>query len=116
MINYANEKVEFKVVVSNNNDFALEDVIIKKNLKDAVVTGDDNHTIESDELIKFDKINAGESVEFVISYITKDNDYELLDSVVEILSSLAENDYEMKNDLSYQYHFLKITELLLHFY
>lgn len=92
-----NEKVEFKVVVSNKNNFALEDVIIKKNLKDAVVTGDDNHTIESDELIKFAKINAGESVEFVISYITKDNDYESLDSVVEILSSLAENDYEMTN-------------------
>ena len=92
-----NEKVEFKVVVSNNNNFALEDVILKKNLKDAVVTGDDNHTIESDELIKFAKINAGESVEFVISYITKDNDYESLDSVVEILSSLAENDYEMTN-------------------
>ena len=49
------------------------------------------------ELIKFAKINAGESVEFVISYITKDNDYESLDSVVEILSSLAENDYEMIN-------------------
>lgn len=92
-----NEKVEFKVVVSNNNNFALEDVILKKNLKDAVVTGDDNHTIESDELIKFAKINAGESAEFVISYITKDNDYESLDSVVEILSSLAENDYEMTN-------------------
>ena len=92
-----NEEVKFKVTVSNNNDFALENVMIKKNLKDATITGEDNYTIESNEFIKFERLEPQETVEFIISYTTTKDDYDRLDSIVEIISSQAENRYEMIN-------------------
>ena len=92
-----NEEVKFKVTVINNNDFALKNVMIKKNLKDATITGEDNYTIESNEFIKFERLEPQETVEFIISYTTTKDDYDKLDSIVEIVSSQAENRYEMVN-------------------
>ena len=65
--------------------------MIKKNLKDATITGEDNYTIESNEFIKFERLEPQETAEFIISYTTTKDDYDKLDSIVEIVSSLAEN-------------------------
>ena len=77
--------------------------MIKKNLKDATITGEDNYTIESNEFIKFERLEPQETVEFIISYTTTKDDYDKLDSIVEIVSSQAENRYEMIN--SYDFAF-----------
>lgn len=92
------EEIKFKITITNNSDFDINNVMIKKNLKDAVVSGDDNHLIESDEYIKFDTIAAFDSVEFILTYTVKDNDYVGIESIVELTAALAENNYELVNN------------------
>lgn len=89
------EDIIFKIVVTNTADFDINNVMIRKNLKESIISSDDNLLIESDEYIKFNKIPAGENVEFILTYKVKDSDYVSIQSVVELTGALADNNYEL---------------------
>ena len=89
------DKVEYKIAITNNEDFDIKDVIVKENNENIEFIENESYTKESKNFVTIDSIKAKETIYLYSSYIVTDKDSGTINNEVEIKGALADNKYEL---------------------
>lgn len=89
------DTVEFRLAVTNQNNFPIKEVIVSEKNKDIEFKENTNYKKESANFVTIDKIEANGVVYLYSSYVVTDNDEGKIKNEVEILGSLADNGYSL---------------------
>lgn len=92
----ADDKVEFKVTITNPEEFAITKIIVKENNENAKFTEGEGYELSSEHIVTIPRLEAGESVVLNAEYMVTKEDKGTITNEVEILGALAENNYELE--------------------
>lgn len=84
----------FDVTITNNEDYAIEDVIVTGD-NDSSFTSSDSYEVKDDNLAVIPKLEAGESVVLESEYVVSDDDLGVINSDVSVIGARASNAYEL---------------------
>lgn len=91
------DKVEYKIAITNPEDFDIKEVIVKENLDGAKFIKNDNYEVTNDIFVTIDKLKSKETIYLYASYIVGENDKDNITNEVEIKGALADNKYTLKD-------------------
>ena len=93
----AGDTVNFKITVTNPNNFALNDVIVKELNDDTLYSASANYNISSSHFVTIPSLSANSSIEIFASYTMKNDDVIVINTA-EVTGALAENGYTLKDE------------------
>ncbi len=88
-----NDTIQYKTTITNNENYALEDVLISNNI-DSFVTGV-GYEVLSNHLVRIPTLPANSSIEITSTYTITSEDSNIVISKSEITGALSSNNYEL---------------------
>lgn len=89
------DKVEYKISVTNPENFDINDVIVFENNKEIKFIEKDYYNLETDTIVKIPIIKSGETIYLYSYYIVLEDDFGVINNEVELRSASAENMYDL---------------------
>lgn len=96
------DKIVTKVTITNNEDYSIFDIVIKGESDYLEFVQNDDFTFISNSLVKIDEIEPKSSVEIYLEYEVKEKDSGIVESSVEIIGSLADDNYVLDTEVDYK--------------
>ena len=119
---YPGDIVEYKIMVTNNEDFDLTDVYVKENNENAYFTmyyddsaSSDLYFIESSNIVRIPNLKSKSSVQIRAVYHVTDKDRGTIKNEVEIIGASTKNNYELdiENGLTASASFETVASLTI---
>lgn len=89
--------VDYKITITNQNEFEIKDVLVKENNPRAKFKNSDNYVVESSNLVTIKSIPAGGKAEIYAAYTVTDDDKNTVHNEAEIRYAAADNGYVLKD-------------------
>ena len=89
------DTVEYKISVTNNEEFDIKDIIVVENNKNVKFIKKDNYDVETDNIVTIPIIKAGETVYLYSRYVVLENDKGIINNEVELKSARSDNMYDL---------------------
>ena len=94
--------VEYEITVTNTAAFTIKNVIVKEENVKAVFKEGTGYTISSPHTVTIASLNSNSSVTIHASYTVTEDDIGTIKNTVKIVGALADNNYYMNPDGSYE--------------
>ena len=91
------DKVEYKIAITNPEDFDIKEVIVKENLDGAKFIENESYEVTNDIFVTIDELKSKETIYLYASYIVGENDKDNITNEVVIKGALADNKYTLKD-------------------
>lgn len=96
-----NEKIQFKVTVTNTADFAIKDVILQNHQEGSSFIANDNYKLMNDSFVQISSIPAKSSVDVYAEYIAGNDTFKTYTNTVTLDGALADNNYRLDTSQEY---------------
>ena len=110
------DTVEFKVIVNNNSNYAINDIYVKESLDDIEFVESEDYEISSNHIVKIHNINANSSKIINMKYTVKKNDFGTMVNNIELISAISNNNAIKNNIYKTQIQFDVVSQLIVHHY
>lgn len=87
------DTVEYKITVTNPENFAITNVTISENNGRAKFIDGEGYEVIGDQLVEISEISANSSVVLSANYVVDENDSGTIENEVEFVSGIGENGY-----------------------
>jgi len=84
------DEVKFKITVTNNESYAIKDVILKETLDNVSFTEGEGYSVLTSNYVSINSIAANSSVEVSASYTAGDDSIKEYENIVEVISATGD--------------------------
>ena len=107
------DTIKFKITVTNNNDFAIKDVIVKEN-KAEFISGE-GYDVQSNHFARISSLAANDTKTLYATYVVTSNDFNEVNNKVELVGGLVDS-HQMLKESSATTTFKVTSSLVVHHY
>lgn len=96
------ETVNYEIKVTNTASYPIKDVAVRENKINAKFIADNGYEVLTDRLVRIKQIDPKQTVTIKAIYIVTDEDAGTIVNEAEIISALADNNYNLNMDKEYK--------------
>lgn len=109
------DEIRFKITVTNNNSFVLNDVVVHENNENAEFVRGDEYIVQSKHYALIPSIASNSSKTLYSTYRVLKNDYDKVTNEVEIVGGLVDN-HRILNESNSSISFDILSSIVVHHY
>ena len=94
--------IKFRILVKNNDDFNINDIMVKSNLDGFKFTKNNNYRVLNDNNVKINNIKENEAIYLYGTYEVNDELNKVITNEIQIIGGIADNNYYLNDRVKYK--------------